>query len=213
MIFVFLCLTSLVTVCRFSLLSWTSPVDGRFLGTFMTSLRLWDALPFLWVLNTVSFQPRECPVLYKSLTSRVRALLSPRCGRKPCCYSGVLGLLPTRCRTKGWDWRQVQVGRLVPAWLCALGSQRACLFWWAACSFCSPREMWVLAASPSRDLVAPLGSLSGSQPWKLMQASSPQSSPLGPGNTVHLHTDPSWEHVPPPSPWSSHFQREAVRSF
>ena len=123
-----LCLTSLVTVCRFSLLSWRSPADGRFLGTFMTSLRLWDALPFLWVLNTDSFQPWECPVLYKSLTSRVWALLSPRCGRKPCRYSGVLGPLPTLCRMKGWDWRQVQVGRPVLTGLCALWAGREHVF-------------------------------------------------------------------------------------
>ena len=89
--------------------------------------------------------------------------------------------------------------------LCSLGRQRACLFWWASCSFCSPREMGMLAASPGRDLVAPLGSPSGPQPWNLMLASSPHGSPLAPGNTVHLHTDKSWERVPPPSPWSSHF--------
>ena len=63
-----LCLTSLVTVCRSSLLSWTSPVDGRFLGTFMTSLRLWDALES-WtqshfnhenVLSCIKASPRVC---------------------------------------------------------------------------------------------------------------------------------------------------------
>lgn len=75
-------------------------------------------------------------------------------------------------------------GEACPNWaLCSLGRQRACLFQWASCSFCSPREMGVLAASPGRDLVAPLGSPSGPQPWNLMLASSPRGSPLAPGNT------------------------------
>ena len=117
-----LCLTSLVTVCRSSLLSWMSPVDGRFLGTFMTFRRLWDALES-WtqshfnhenVLSCIKASPRVCEL--RSLPS-----VGGSC-------AGVLGHLPAPSRTKGWDWRQAQVGRPVLIWLCALWAGREHVF-------------------------------------------------------------------------------------
>ena len=98
--------------------------------------------------------------------------------------------------------------------VCSLGRQRACLCWWAACSFCSPREMGVLSASPGRDLVAPLR-----KPFWIT-AMEPHagflSTWLTSGPWEHLciciQTNPGG-HVPPPSPWSSHFPWRGCRKL
>ena len=165
-----------------------------------------------WVLNTVSFQPWECPVLYKSLTSGLWAPLSPRCGRKLCW-----GVGPPPCpkQDEGLGLETSPGGEACPNLaVCSLGRQRACLCWWAACSFCSPREIGVLSAFPGRDLVAPLGNPSGSQPWNLMRASSPRGWPLAPGNTcasAYRQILGGMSLLPPPGPLT--FPGGAVRSF